>query len=156
MQRPLTENRGLRIGLWILAVLSLLAFVGVLAAHADSVYTPLTVEQAQNYMTAVGPAEVVQEIIKLDWLEHTVPVAKVPPSLVAVHGSDVSIAWQGALTLSVPFMPGFALPMPVYSVTLADETYKGVVPGLNRDTLVEVGALGVAVGVVVTLLIRGL
>jgi hypothetical protein len=46
--------------------------------------------------------------------------------------------------------------MPVYSVTLADETWKGVVPGLNRDTIVEVGVLGVAVGIVVTLLIRGL
>ena len=155
MRQPLTENRGLRIGLWVMAVLSLLALVGVLA-RADPVYVPLTPEQAAAYISDAGPAEIVKEIIRLDWIEHTVPVAKVPPSLVAVHGSDVSIAWQGALTLSVPFMPGTTLPMPVYSVTLADETWKGVVPGLNRDTIVEVGVLGVAVGIALTLLIRGL
>jgi hypothetical protein len=141
---------------WAIALILLVALVavGTAVANASPAYTPLTIEQAKAYILTVGPEEIAKEIQKLDWIEHALPSIEVPPSLIAIHGSDAAIAWQAPLKFEIPALPGATIPMPVWSVELKDQKYPGVVPSASRDGYIYAGLIGVALGVTAVLLLK--
>ena len=139
--------------LWIVIGLILMTCAGIAVSHGQAAYTPLTVEQAKAYI-AKDPDAAVQDIIKLDWIEHVAPIVIVPASLLAIHGVDASLAWQSPLIVTIPPIPGSTMVMPSYSITLKDMTYKDVVPGLDRNGYITVGLVGVALGVGAMLLLH--
>jgi hypothetical protein len=112
--------------LWIFAFVALFILGVVVISRADDKYVPLTIDQAKQYIQA-NPDAAAQDIVKLDWMEHQAPTANVPASILAVHGSDASIAWQGPLALTWGILEGIPIVFPMYSVVLSDETFKGVV-----------------------------
>lgn len=141
---------------WAIALILLVALVavGTAVANASPAYTPLTIEQAKAYILTVGPEEIAKEIQKLDWIEHALPSIEVPPSLIAIHGSDAAIAWQAPLKFEIPALPGATIPMPVWSIELKDQKYPGVVPSASRDGYIYAGLIGVALGVTAVLLLK--
>jgi len=139
--------------LWIVIGLILMTCAGIAVSHGQAAYTPLTVDQAKAYM-AKDPDAAVQDIIKLDWIEHVAPTVAIPASVLAIHGRDASLAWQAPLIVTVPPLPGSMMVMPSYSITLKDTTYKDVVPGVDRNGYITVGLVGVALGVGAMLLLH--
>ena len=149
-----TEKDSTRVWALLLILLVALVAVGTAAVNAAPAYTPLTIDQAKAYMQTAGTEEIAKEIVRLDWIEHALPSIEVPPSLIAIHGSDAAIAWQAPLKFSIPALPGATIPMPVWSVELKDQKYPGVGPSASRDGYIYAGLIGVAIGVTTVLLLK--
>jgi hypothetical protein len=139
---------------WIVAVLILIVLGGVVVSHSEAIYVPLTMAQAKAYIDMAGPDEIAKEIIAFDWIQHVTPDVQVPASVVAVHGRDVSVAWQAPLIVDVPLLAGSTIVMPKYKITLQDTTWKEVVPAASSGGYIEAALLGAAAGAIAVLLLR--
>ncbi len=139
---------------WIVAVLILIVLGGVVVSHSEAIYVPLTMAQAKAYIDMAGPDEIAKEIIAFDWIQHVAPDVQVPASVVAVHGRDVSVAWQAPLLVDYPAIPGLPMVLPSFKVELKDVNYKGVVPAASTGGYIEAFFIGAAAGAITVLLFR--
>jgi hypothetical protein len=125
----------------MIAVL-LLLLLGALAATAE--YTPLTLEEAREYVTLL-PEAAAADIVAWDAVQHATPVVTVPQLAVIVAGSDVAVSWIGPLEISIA--DGALL----YRITLEPRLAKDVVPRVSWWVGPAWAAGGAVAGVLATL-----
>lgn len=107
------------------ALVILFSLATVVIAHAEP-YVPLTPAQAAAWIQLAGPDAVVQDIIKLDWIEHTPFVVHMPDMTPVLKGRELVVGWQGTALVSVPDPTGKSYLEAM--VTLQEAKFPGFVP----------------------------
>jgi hypothetical protein len=119
-------------------------------AHADG-YTPLTIEQAKQYIQA-NPDGAAADIVKLDAIEHVAPSAPIPGELFTLVGRDLRWNWQGPLVVTLAGEPAT-----VYHVDLVGGEQKNFSPPSEHASVVfweVVAAVAFAGGAVLGHLVK--
>ena len=78
-----------------------LAFLTLLVSTAATEpYTPPTLDQAKQYM-AEQPELAAADLVELNIILNADPVVTLPAAAIVVTGSDVAVAWQGAIDITI-------------------------------------------------------
>jgi hypothetical protein len=91
-----------------MCIMILLLVAGVVIAHSEGAYVPLTAEQAKTYMQA-NPDGAAQDIIRMDYIEHVAPVAPVPGEEFVLRGRDLIWGWQSPMSVTWEATPPLAI-----------------------------------------------
>jgi len=94
---------------WLLPLMILYVALSIRPAAAED--SPLTIEEAQAYV-ARFPADAAADVVKLDALEHAMPVVTLPRGILVETSRALGWTWAGPLELSIA---GGVL---AYSITL--------------------------------------
>jgi hypothetical protein len=82
-------------------LIGVLVFLTLLASTAATEpYVPPTVDQARQYM-AEQPDLAAADLVELNIILNADPVVTLPEAAVIVTGSDVAVAWQGAIDITI-------------------------------------------------------
>jgi len=84
-----------KIGLIIILVIIFLCVGNV--AHA---YTPLTQEQADNYVASIAYDDLLNIVIDYDYLEHTVPQVVLPRTDYVLFETDLTVNYATGLRIN--------------------------------------------------------
>ena len=102
-------------------LIGVLAFLTLLVSTAATEpYVPPTLDQARQYM-AEQPDLAAADLVELNIILHADPIVTLPGAAVIVTGSDVAVAWQGAIDLRIADSLH-------YRITMQPVVAKGVLP----------------------------
>ena len=85
-----------KLGLVLVIAVMLLAIGNILYAES---YTPLTKEQADNYLGSVSYDTIIEMVIDYDYLEHTVPTVVLPRTDYVLYNTDLTIHYAEGLQI---------------------------------------------------------
>ena len=126
-----------------------LAFLTLLVSTAATEpYTPPTLDQAKQYM-AEQPDLAAADLVELNIILNADPVVTVPAAAIIVTGSDVAVAWQGAIDITIAGSLH-------YRVTMQPVVAQGVVPAQPWWAGPAWAGAGALVGALAALLIVAL
>jgi hypothetical protein len=107
-------------------------------------YEPLTEEEVLSYWSTLTKEEKIQEIRKLDIIEHTTPEITLTAPVAVLTGQDVTFYYLPGESQPEPLLVNVG-PYLSYGIELEPVVFEGLVPDPLPEYL-KIGALSAAAG----------
>jgi len=102
----------------------------------ESDYVKLTRDEAKAYLKSASLDGLIDDVIKLDYIEHAVPGVVLPQAVIAVQDRDVILTWidEGLVEVSVK-------PYLLYKFKLDMHDFRNIIPKPKDKTLSAILAI---------------
>jgi hypothetical protein len=94
-------------------------------------YTPLTYQEAYNWLSTITPKDLLDFIIAYDYVENTTPIITPAKKLVLIEKRNIHIVEQEPMVLTIGHL--------TYEISTGDEIYPDIIPKRDVKPFIYVG-----------------
>jgi hypothetical protein len=124
----------------LLIAAALLATAALSTISATEEYEPLTPAEAEAWLRSIDLPELVDFVIRYDYVEHSEPVIEAPTYNVVIVGDEITLSPRDPLELTVGHL-SYSIDLPPQTAAYDPEG------GLSFGNLLAAGAIGIVAGV---------
>ena len=108
-------------------------------------YTPLTYQEASDWLGTITPQELLDFIIAYDYVENATPIITPAKKLLLIEQRNIHIVEQEPMLLTIGHLK--------YEISIGDEIYPDIIPKRDFKPYIYLGIGGILTGILISALV---